>query len=269
MFSNQKFLIVLDLDGTLLSSEKKILPKTKDYLRFLSSQGHVVTMASGRPPRAILPYYRQLDLDAPLIGYNGSIILNPHEGKTIFEKRFPKRAVLDFLDSFPLSMFDNLEAEYGEKMFFLKDEKAYVDYFHKEEMDVTYGPFRDLIEEDCNSFLVSLKDEKDACKIHEKCREYDDIGMRFWYDSPKIGEFYHYTTNKSTAIQYLEKVYDIDRAHVIAFGDADNDVEMLGSAGIAFAMKNGSDQLKKIADFVTAYDNDNEGIYHSLRSIFD
>lgn len=268
MFSNQKFLIVLDLDGTLLSSEKKILPKTKEYLRYLSRLGHIVTMASGRPPRAILPYYRELDLDAPLIGYNGSLILNPHEGKLIFEKRFRKADVLDFLDSFPLSLFDNLEAEYGDKMFFLKDEKTYVDYFHKEDMDVHYGPFRDLIKEDCNSFLVSLKDIRDAKKIADKCQQYEDVGMRFWYDSENIGEFYHYDTNKSTAIQYLEKVYDIDRAHVIAFGDADNDVEMLGKAGISFAMRNGSDQLKKIADFVTDEDNDHEGIYESLRKIF-
>ena len=269
MFANQKFLIVLDLDGTLLSSEKKILEKTKDYLRYLSSQGHVVTMASGRPPRAILPYYRELDLDAPLIGYNGSIILNPHENRTIFEKRFPKECVLDFLDTFPLSLFNNLEAEYGRTMFFLRDDKAYVDYFHKEMMDVTYGPFRDKIKEDCNSFLVALKNPEDAKRISDKCQQYPDIGMRFWYDVENIGEFYHYSINKSTAIQYLEKVYDIDRAHVIAFGDADNDVEMLGMAGISFAMRNGSDQLKKVATFVTEADNDHDGIYLSLKKIFE
>ena len=67
----------------------------------------------------------------------------------------------------------------------------------------------------------------------------------------------------------MEQVYAIDRAHVIAFGDADNDVEMLGKAGISFAMKNGSDKLKAIADFVTEEDNDHDGIYLSLRKIFD
>ena len=269
MFSNQKFLIVLDLDGTLLNSGKTVTPKTAEYLRHLQAEGHIVTMASGRPPRAILPYYRLLDLHAPLIGYNGSIILNPHEERILFEKRFRKSAVLDFLDAFPLSMFSNMEAEYGDRMFFLKDDSTYVDYFHKEEMNVTYGPFRDLIEEDCNSFLVALKDEEDQRKIEEKCKDYEDIGMRFWYDSEHIGEFYHYAVNKSTAIQYLEQVYAIDRAHVIAFGDADNDVEMLGKAGISFAMKNGSDKLKAIADFVTEEDNDHDGIYLSLRKLFD
>lgn len=268
MYSNQKFLIVLDLDGTLLTSDKHISPKTKACLTRLSMEGHVVAMASGRPPRAIRPFYDELGLDAPMVGYNGAIIVNPHENKTLFEKRFPLSDIQRFLDQFPLSMFNNIEAEYGNEMFFLEKEHEYEDYFHVEGMDRHYGPFRDTLREDVNAFIIDVKEPDDRAKIDEAFVPGKDMGLRFWYDSEHIGEFCFYNVNKATAIQSLQKAYDIDRAHVIAFGDADNDVEMLGHAGISFAMKNGSEHLRKVATYVTPEDNDHDGIAAALERIF-
>ena len=66
----------------------------------------------------------------------------------------------------------------------------------------------------------------------------------------------------------LEKMYDIDRAHVICFGDALNDLQMIRMAGISFAMKNGVSELKQAATFITPYDNDHEGIYYALKDLF-
>lgn len=267
MFQNQKFMIVLDLDGTLLTSEKTISKKTKDVLTRLSREGHIVTMASGRPPRAILPYYDFLALDAPLIGYNGSIVLNPCEHKILFERRFSLPKVLSFLDAFPSSLFLNIEAEYGDEMFFLHPQEKYEDYFHREGMKCHYGELKDRLKEDLNAFLIEVKDPKDKVMMSRFAERYDDIGLRFWYDSDHVGEFYFYDVNKATAIRTLEKIYGIDRAHVICFGDADNDIEMIGTAGISFAMKNGSPELKEVADYVTPEDNDHDGIALALTEV--
>lgn len=267
MFHNQKFLIVLDLDGTLLTSEKTISPKTKEVLLRLSREGHVVTMASGRPPRAILPFYRMLGLSAPMVGYNGSIILLPDEEKVLFERRFSLPKVKAFLERFPSDLFLNVEAEYGNEMFFLRPQEKYEDYFHREGMNCHYGEMKDLLSEDLNAFLIEVKDPADRPAMSKFVERYDDVGLRFWYDSDHVGEFYFYDVNKATAIRELEKIYGVDRAHVICFGDADNDVEMIGTAGISFAMKNGSDELKKVADYVTPEDNDHDGIALALEGM--
>lgn len=267
MFQNQKFMIVLDLDGTLLTSDKKISRRTKDVLTRLSRQGHIVTMASGRPPRAILPFYDSLGLDAPLIGYNGSIILNPAEGKVLFERRFALSKVQEFLSAFPSSLFLNIEAEYGNEMFFLRPQEKYEDYFHREGMKCHYGELKDRLREDLNAFLIEVKDPKDRPLMSSFVERYDDIGLRFWYDSDHVGEFYFYDVNKATSIRTLERIYGIDRAHVICFGDADNDIEMIGTAGISFAMKNGSKELREVADYVTPQDNDHDGIAIALEEV--
>ncbi|MBR3266554.1 MAG: HAD-IIB family hydrolase, partial [Bacilli bacterium] len=60
-----KKLIFIDLDGTLLNDSFELSPYTVKVLKEVSKKGHKVILASGRPPRAMLPYYKQLGLDTP------------------------------------------------------------------------------------------------------------------------------------------------------------------------------------------------------------
>ena len=266
MLENQKFLIVLDCDGTLLSEEKKILPKTKSYLMELANRGNIITMASGRPDRAVLPYYRELNCHGPFIGYNGSIIIDPDDSSfPVFKKKYPKEIIRDFLNHFQIEDFENIMAEDEKNLFFLHEEHEYENYFHPEGMNVYYGPMKDALVDDLFGFIISLKTPNLIKKVEDVIAKYDDIGFRPWTDTNAIGEFFFYSVNKSTAIEKLQRYYHIDRAHVMAFGDANNDIEMIKKAGVSFAMKNGSDTIKQVADFITPEDNDHEGIYHALK----
>ena len=258
MLENQKFLIVLDCDGTLLTDEKKVLPKTKSYLMELAKRGNIITMASGRPDRAILPYYRELECHGPFIGYNGSIILDPDDKNfPVFKKKYPVEIIKDFLSHFKIDDFNNIMAEDEKNLFFLYEEHEYENYFHPQGMKVHYGPILDAFKEDLYSDLLT--------KVEDVISKYDDIGFRPWINTNLIGEFFFYSVNKSTAIERLQKYYHIDRAHVIAFGDADNDIEMIKKAGVSFAMQNGSETIKQIADYITPADNNHEGIYLALK----
>ena len=75
--------------------------------------------------------------------------------------------------------------------------------------------------------------------------------------------------NKASGISKLQSYYHIDRIHTIAFGDAENDVEMLSTAGVPYAMKNASPHLKQIVHNVTLEDNNHEGIYLTLKAFFE
>ncbi len=270
MLENQKFLIVLDCDGTLLNDEKKILPKTKAYLMELAKRGNIITMASGRPDRAVLPYYRELECHGPFIGYNGSIILDPDDKKfPVFKKKYPLTIIKDFLSHFKIDDFSNIMAEDEKNLFFLYEDHEYENYFHPEGMNVFYGPMLELFKEDLFGFIISLKDPNLLFKVQDVISKYDDIGFRPWINTSLIGEFFFYSVNKSTAIERLQKYYQIDRAHVIAFGDADNDIEMIKKAGVSFAMQNGSEVIKKVADYITPFDNNHEGIYFALKKFLD
>lgn len=69
-----RYLIALDLDGTLLKDDKTISEKTIKVLNKVKEEGHVVMISTGRPYRASELYYKQLDLDTPIVNFNGAFI---------------------------------------------------------------------------------------------------------------------------------------------------------------------------------------------------
>ncbi|MCC7145607.1 MAG: HAD-IIB family hydrolase [Phycisphaeraceae bacterium] len=68
-------MVALDVDGTLLSSDRKITPRVLDAIAKVRAQGVRVVLASARPPRGLYSLYRQLNLDTPLVSYNGALTL--------------------------------------------------------------------------------------------------------------------------------------------------------------------------------------------------
>ncbi len=271
MLDNQRFMLVFDCDGTLLQDDQSIGEKTAAYIRQLKDQGHIIVIASGRPPRAILPYYRELGLDTPVIAYNGLLLIDPDTNETLFERRYHKEIVKEFFDKFPEYMFDNYQSETNTELYFLINDGQYENYFHKEGMNVHYGPFKNDLEEDVFSFVINIKKEfLDRKKeMSDFVNSYDDLGLRYWYPSDNMGELFYYSANKSTSMSVLAKRYGLDRAHIIAFGDGCNDIEMIKKAGISFAMQNADPGLLQSADYVTEYDNNHEGIYYALKNLFE
>lgn len=67
---------------------------------------------------------------------------------------------------------------------------------------------------------------------------------------------------------YVAKQYQINRSHIIAFGDEHNDLEMLDAAGRGVAMQNAIPDIKAIADDVTPVDNDHDGLAKYLQEYF-
>ena len=89
-------LIALDLDGTLLTSDKKITTRTKDIIARAMARGVTVTIATGRMLRSALYFTRQLASDAPVICCNGGYVGHA-EGEPVFAKYFDPDLVREFL----------------------------------------------------------------------------------------------------------------------------------------------------------------------------
>lgn len=92
----------------------------------------------------------------------------------------------------------------------------------------------------------------------------DIITCRNWDgDNDNIIEVFKSDTNKATAIEKLAKYYNIEPKDIIAFGDGDNDIEMLMYAGVGVAMDNAIDKLKEAAN-TTTKSNKESGVAHYL-----
>ncbi len=270
ILKNQKFLLVFDLDGTLLTSAQNIAPKTKKLLQQLSDMGNIVTIASGRPPRSIYHYHSMLNLNDPYIGYNGAIIDNPYDANfTPIRKWIKKEEVLSFVSHFGEDAFCNMMLEDDTDQFYLRKNDAYTYFFHPEGMKLHIGSVLENLDRDVMTCVIEVKDLSDKqAMLDYVSSHFDNLGLRFWFNAPHFAEFYFLDTNKATSIYKLAEFYHIDKAHIIAFGDAMNDFQMIKSAGVSFVMKNGSPELKQYSTYVTEYDNDHEGIYHALKDFF-
>ena len=75
----EKYLICLDLDGTLLTDDKTISPYTKKVLNELKTKGHEIMISTGRPYRASQPYYTELGMTTPVVNFNGAFVHHPHD----------------------------------------------------------------------------------------------------------------------------------------------------------------------------------------------
>lgn len=271
ILNNQTFMIVLDLDGTLLNSKKTIEIKTKRLLQKLASLGNVITIATGRPPRSIIEYNEELGIYLPFIGYNGSIITNPYDMSfKPMKKKIKKEVILDFLSHFGEDSISNIMIEDETEQYYLKENESYNFFFHPEGMNLHIGSVIENLDRDVLTCVIECKDttRNDEFKAYLNLHQ-ENMSIRYWYDAPTFGEFFFYDSNKSTSINRLAEYYHIDRAHIICFGDAMNDFQMLKNAGISFAMKNGVPPLKEAATYVTEFDNDHEGIYYALLKLFD
>ena len=113
--------------------------------------------------------------------------------------------------------------------------------------------------------LNSFDDKERTIKlISENFPNYDP---RFWGDYP-FCEIYKKGVSKSNSIDELASVLNIKSDHIIVFGDAQNDYEMIKNHPNNYVMKNGLDRLKNIAKNVTEFDNNNDGVLVELKKIF-
>ena len=88
--------LVLDLDGTLTNSEKKITEPTKEALLDIQQKGKIVVLASGRPTPGILPLAHELELErygGYVLSFNGAKIINYSTGEVLYNKTIPSEVI--------------------------------------------------------------------------------------------------------------------------------------------------------------------------------
>ena len=263
-----KYLIAFDMDGTLLNSKKKISFLTKIYLKKLQKQGHKIVLASGRPSRALVKYYKQLGLTTPMICYNGAYYFSPKDKNfPVHEFEFPKEIVKKIYKEIK-PYAKNVMCETDTEIWLDKEDLYLAKFFWYEGMKMHYGELPTILDKNPMTMIVQTPIEMhDTQKIDKIVEKYDGIAARFWTGSPYFELFYK-VTSKGNAIKEVAKYYDIDKDHIIVFGDAENDVEMFLEAGTSIAMKNGKQTLKEHATHISLKDNDHNGIYHTLKAFF-
>lgn len=266
----KRHLIALDLDGTLLYDWATLDEKTQNYLKHIKSLGHKLVIATGRPHRSSIRYYNALELDTPLINYNGGLITwdnNPE-----FEEvsiRLERDKVVDIFEQNQHNI-ENAFCEIKDDIFLLEESEDVVDLLHFfGAAKLHVGAFKDTLPADTNGCIIIAKDGKGQAVEDYVADHYEgEIMTRNWGDDHRsVIELFSPLTNKGRALEHVAKTLGIPQEQTIAFGDGHNDLELLEYAKIGVAMKNSHPDLKAVADIISPYTNKEHAIVRFLQNI--
>lgn len=254
----KQHLIVLDLDGTLLTDNKTISPYTKNILVKAREAGHQVMIATGRPFRASQLYYKELDLTTPIVNFNGAFIHHPlNRSWAEMHSPISMSVVHDVVDSINKFQYENLIAEVIDDVYLHNENDELMNVFNMGNPRVTTGNLKLNLHEDPTSLLIQANEHNvPIIRKHLEDVHAELIEHRKWGAPFPIIEIVRKGLSKAVGVSKIAHEFEIPRDRIIAFGDEDNDLEMIDYAGIGVAMSNGIDELKSVANEITLSNNE-------------
>lgn len=265
-------LVALDLDDTTLGSDSGLADETYEALVKTAESGIEIVVASGRAftslPKKIL--------DIKGVNYaitsNGSAVELAKTGERIMSRVIPEAVAAEILSIFPDALFECFiegqpycEKRYMEDPLSFGCSPAYVSYVQTTRKPV--ADMRKFISEN-----ISRLDSIDIiCPTPEVKNETYAQGKKIagayvTSSSPRLVEFASADAGKGKALCRLCERLGIEQRNVAAFGNGDNDADMLIFAGLGVAVKNGTAYCRESADYVCET-NDDFGVAKTLYKI--
>lgn len=259
-------MIGLDLDGTLLTSDKRLLPFTRQVLTEAIERGILVLMATGRPYTGIPEELRNLSGMRYALTSNGARILDTQTGKVLIEHLLPLKSAKKALEI--LRKYDTLQEVYFEGQGYAEAKKLdqISRYHHNPHMWEYVRSSRkavpslpDLIDrenQDMDKVQALFADMGELGQAWKELEQYEDLvlvsSLGYNIEINAVG------VDKGTGLMELGELLGIRPEEIMACGDGDNDIQMLERSGIGVAMGNAEEKVKAAADYV-AETNDEEG----------
>ena len=257
-------LVLADVDGTLLTTEKVLTARAVEAVRALAVAGIGFAITSGRPPRGMAMLIAPLDLRTPIAGFNGGVFVHPHlsviESHTL-EPAIAKRTVDLMLDQ-------GLDAwVYTADEWLIRRRDA--PHLAREAWTVKFdAKVVPLFTDEHLAHAVKIVGISDDLKLVAACEILAQKKLGKMASAARSQPYYldvtHPQANKGAVVGTLSKLLNIPPAQIATMGDMPNDVLMFRESGFSIAMGNASDEVKAQASAVTD-SNENEGFAKAVR----
>ena len=264
-------LLVLDIDGTVTNSDKKVLKQTRDAIIQLQEHGIRVVIASGRPPRGVFSIAEKLDFGrfgSYILAFNGARIIDFRTGACVYEKKLPAYI--------PVRLWrDALKKNLG--MVTYTDEVIVTgtdtDPYMVQESEICHMPleyhekFSEFVDFPVNACLLTGEGQKlEALEPFFERKYFHET--QIYHSEPCFLEIVPKNVNKAYSLKHLLNILGIKREEMVCCGDSFNDISMIQFAGMGVAMANAQEKLKNVADYVTERDNNHNGIVEVIERFF-
>lgn len=246
-------LIAIDLDDTLLHDDLTISARAKKDIREVIAQGITVTLATGRMFAAAFPYAQELELNVPLITYQGAMVKYV-DGQIIHHQTLSldmAQKVVNFVRPYGY----HLNVYVNDELFMEQDSPEGRRYVSITKVPPKYVESFDRLWAEPTKLVVLAEDEKLQPLAEELQREFGK-NLYITRTLPHLLEITHLQATKNNALKALAESLGLGAENVMAIGDSPNDLGMIRYAGFGVAMENAIPQLKERADYITLSNND-------------
>jgi Cof subfamily protein (haloacid dehalogenase superfamily) len=259
-----KKIFFFDLDGTLLTSDKKITKDTRDALKKFTDSGHFFCINTGRAIESARAVYDGLGLDFKgsfLCGSNGTQIYSVDEERYIYKTGVDMELVPKILD-----LADSMDVHchtYNEDNIISRHDNECMAYYRrviKTPLIVTDNVLDYIDEPPSKMIAIELHDHDKQERFRMALQEMVGDKITLLYSNPYYLEIFPSHAGKGSAVKRLADILGVDIKNTYAAGDEQNDISMIQAAGCGIAMINGTDIVKEAADVITTKDNDHDGL---------
>jgi Cof subfamily protein (haloacid dehalogenase superfamily) len=279
MASKKISIVLADVDGTLVDSQKRLTARAKAAIQKLDEAGIKFAVTSGRPPRGMKMIAEEVKLSAPIAAFNGGMLVEPNTFKVLSQQTLDTetaQAVTKRIGEFNLDVW-----VYAGVNWYLRDPNA--PHREKEERTVQFPPtvvknFDEALNQGVAK-VVGVSDDYQLVATAEKAivEEFEhgvyakctttsrdcEPSVSAARSQPYYLDVTHPKANKGFVVEMLSNILHIPPAEFLTIGDMPNDVLMFEKSGYSVAMGQASEEVKKAATYVTA-GMDDEGFAKAI-----
>lgn len=266
--------LALDLDGTLLDTEAAISPLTRRTLHELSGRGVQIILASGRMTTRILPYAAELAIPLGIIAYNGAETLQGQDSnwRSISNRWIsPQTRDSVYVLCRDQGVFLNVYAEgklhgyhptgdFGPTRIYRGQTGAEYAGMHRE---------LDTLPRENIAKLLAVETPENRDRLFLDWNPLLSKHCSLVKSNPEYLEFVAQGVSKGAALSAWLAAQGLEPSTLAAFGDAENDLEMLNLAGFGIAMGNSTPGLRAAFPRVSAFSHAQDGVARELAALFN
>jgi hypothetical protein len=239
-------------------------PRTRAAIAATHAAGIHVVLVTGRMFQAVRPYALEAGLDDPVVCYQGAVVAEPVSGRWLRHVPIPLELARETISAVNAEGF-GLNCYVDDQLYVAEitpEARRYADFQHLE-----LHPVGDLLGwlEQPPTKLVVIEDPEVLDGLKQRMLAQFDGRLYLSKSLPYFLEFASPDVTKAAGLEFLSEHLGFARERTVAFGDGENDIELVEWAGYGVAVANAHELVKEVADFVCA-PVDEEGVAQVLEA---
>ncbi|HEY6069490.1 MAG TPA: Cof-type HAD-IIB family hydrolase [Gaiellaceae bacterium] len=259
--------VACDLDRTLIAEDVQLRPRTKAAIAAVRAEGIHVVIVTGRMFQSVRRYALEAGIDDPVVCYQGAVVAEPVTGQWLRHEPIPLELARETIaavneEGFGLNCYVDDELYVSE---ITPEARRYADF-----QQLELHPVGDLLDwlHTPPTKLVVIDDPEVLDGLKRRMLARFDGRLYISKSLPFFLEFAAPEVTKAAGLDFLARRLGFTREGAIAFGDGENDIELIDWAGYGVAVANADERVRQVADLVCP-SVDEEGVAQVLEAYLD